>query len=57
MDTEFWTTIAQIAGSITTQSILLAWLWLERGERLKIQSEKDAAAAAHLEYVKQQKET
>lgn len=56
MDAEFWTSVAQIAGSITTQSILLAWLWLERSERLRIQGEKDAAAAAHLEYVKQQKE-
>ncbi len=56
MDTNFWTAVIQIAGSVTTQTLLFAWLWLERSERLKIQREKDAQAEKHMEYLLEQTE-
>lgn len=56
MEADFWTAVIQIAGSVTTQTLLFAWLWLERNERLRIQHEKDIQAEKHMEYLLDQTE-
>lgn len=56
MEADFWTAVIQIAGSVTTQTLLFAWLWLERNERLKIQREKDEQTEKHMEYLLDQTE-
>lgn len=56
MEADFWQAVIQIAGSVTTQTLLFAWLWLERNERLKIQREKDDENKRHMDYLLEQTE-
>lgn len=54
---EMLNAIVSLAGSLTTNTLLFLWMYLERKERLRVQAEKDEQAKNHLAYVKEQLET